>query len=152
MPPKTPLKTKSSSHVVYVSFLLSANIHIEPSYRQDRLALRRSGEDLRGGLVLVLLEVLLEQAAELGDLALEVGGAGPALGRVEELVGHAGAGLGDGEVEAVVHLVLLVGELAGVDGVEDGAGVLELWDLSMNCSWEGEWIGLNVQGSACRCP
>ena len=89
------------------------------------LHLRASVDDLRGGLVRVLLEVVLEQLAELGDLAGEVGGAGPALLGVEELVGHARARLGHGQVEDVVGLVVDLGELAAVDGVEDGAGVLE---------------------------
>lgn len=78
-------------------------------------------------MVRVLLEVLVEELAKLGDLLLEVRGTSPALCGVEKLVGHTGAGLGDGEVEGLVHLVLLVGELARVDGVEDGASVLELW-------------------------
>jgi len=82
-------------------------------------------DDLLGGLVFVLLEVLHEELAELLDFALEVGGAVPGLSRVEELVGDVGAGLGDGEAEGFVGLVFDVGELAGVDGVEDGAGVLE---------------------------
>lgn len=76
-------------------------------------------------LILVLLEVLHEQRAQLLDLALEVCSAVPALGRVEQLVGDVGAGLGDGEVEGLVGLVLDVGELARVDGVQDGASVLE---------------------------
>jgi len=82
-------------------------------------------------LVRVLLEVLVEELAKLGDLLLEVGGTGPALGGVEKLVGNARAGLGDGEVEGLVDLVLLVGELAGVDGVEDGASVLERATLAV---------------------
>ena len=95
------------------------------------LALGRSGQDLGGGLVRVLLEVLVEELAELGDLLLEVGGTGPALGGVEELVGNTRAGLGDGEIEGLVDLVLLVGELAGVDGVEDGASVLKRATLAI---------------------
>jgi hypothetical protein len=82
-------------------------------------------------LVGVLLEVLVEELAKLGDLLLEVRGTSPALGRVEELVGNARAGLGDREVEGLVDLVLLVGELAGVDGVEDGASVLERATLAV---------------------
>lgn len=77
-------------------------------------------------MVGVLLEVLVEELTKLGDLLFEVGGTSPALCRVEKLIGDAGAGLGDGEVEGLVDLVLLVGELARVDGVEDGASVLEL--------------------------
>jgi hypothetical protein len=52
-------------------------------------------EDLGCSLVLVLLEVLHEQLAQLLDFALEVCGTVPALGRVEQLVGDVGACLGD---------------------------------------------------------
>ena len=99
--------------------------------RADALALGRSGQDLRSGLVRVLLEVLVEELAELGDLLLEVRGTGPALGGVEELVWNTRAGLGDRKVKGLVDLVLLVGELAGVDGVEDGASVLERATLAV---------------------
>ena len=99
--------------------------------RTDALTLGRSGQDLRSGLVRVLLEVLIEELAKLGDLLLEVRGTSPALGGVEKLVGNAGASLGDVEVEGLVDLVLLVGELAGVDRVEDGASVLERATLAV---------------------
>lgn len=89
------------------------------------LHLRSRLDHLRSGLVRVLLEVLLEQTTELRDLVLEAGSASPALGRVEELVGDARAGLGDREVEGVVGLVLNLRKLAGVNGVEDGSGVFE---------------------------
>ena len=82
-------------------------------------------DDLSRGLILVLLEVLHEQGTQLLDLALEVGGAVPALGRVEKLVGNVGAGLGNRQVEGLVGLVLNVCELAGVNGIKDGASVLE---------------------------
>lgn len=82
-------------------------------------------EHLRRGFILVLLEVLHEQLAELGHLVLEVGGTVPGLGGVEKLIGNVGASLGDREVEGLIDLILLVSELAGVDGVEDGASVLE---------------------------
>lgn len=82
-------------------------------------------EHLRRGLILVLLEVLHEQLAELLDFALEVGGAVPRLGRVEELVGHVGTRLGHGEAECVVGLEFDLCELTRVDGIEDSAGVLE---------------------------
>lgn len=126
-------------HKVVYSSQQQYSQHLSPANASSHLHLRRSSEDLRRGLVGVLLEVLAEQLAELGDLALEVRGAGPALGRVEELVGHAGAGLGDGEVEGLVDLVLLLGELAGVDGVEDGAGVLELGGVLVLFFRVGEW-------------
>jgi hypothetical protein len=99
--------------------------------RTDALALGRSGQDLGSGLVRVLLEVLVEELAKLGDLLLEVRSTSPALGGVEKLIGNARAGLGDREVEGLVDLVLLVGKLAGVDGVEDGASVLERATLAV---------------------
>ena len=83
-------------------------------------------DDVLGGLGLVLGEVLAEELAQLDDLGLEaLGAGGPSLLGVEKLVGDVGAGRGDLEVEDVVVLVLDVGELAAVDGVEDGASVLE---------------------------
>ena len=78
--------------------------------------------DLLGRLILVLLKVLHEEAAELLDLVLQAGGAVPAVAGVEQVVGDAGALLGDLEVEDFVVFVLGVGELAVVDGVENGAG------------------------------
>ena len=89
------------------------------------LNLGSGSQDVRGGLVRVLLEVLVEQVTQLGDLILEGGGAGPAVLGVEQGLGDTGAGLGDGQVEGVVGLVLDSGEVAAVDGVQDGAGVLE---------------------------
>jgi hypothetical protein len=82
-------------------------------------------DDILGGLARVLLEVVVEELTKLLDLSIEVGGTSPALGRVEDLVGNVAAGLGDLQVEGLVSLVLVVGELAAVDGVEDGTGVLE---------------------------
>lgn len=49
----------------------------------------------------------------------------PGLLGVQQIIGHVGAGLGHLQVEDLVVFKLGVGELAGVDGVEDGAGVLE---------------------------
>jgi len=89
------------------------------------LDLRTGLDDLLGGLARVLLEVVVEENTKLLDLALEVGGTGPALGGVEDLVGNVAAGLGDLQVEGLVGLVLVVGELAAVDGVENGTSVLE---------------------------
>lgn len=97
-----------------------------PSYRDtNNLNLRTGLDDLLSSLVGVLLEVLVEQSAELLDLALEVCGTRPALGRVKQLIGDVGASLGHREVEGVVDLVLDVCELAAVDGVENGTSVLE---------------------------
>lgn len=89
------------------------------------VGLGSGSENLGGGLVGVLLEVFVEECAELVDLILEGGGGGPAVLGVEELVGDTGAGSGDGQVEDVVGLVLGIGELAAVDGVQDGTSVLE---------------------------
>ena len=75
--------------------------------------------------ILILLEVFDEESAKLLNLALEVGCAVPALSRVEQLVGNVGTCLGNRQVERLIRLELDLGELAAVDGVEDGAGVLE---------------------------
>lgn len=84
------------------------------------------GLDVVGSLGLVLLEVLDEETTELLDLLLEAVLAGsPGSGGVEQLVGNAGAGLGNLEVEDLVRLVGGLGELTRVDGVEDGTSVLE---------------------------
>ena len=87
-------------------------------------------ENFRCRLILVLLEVLHEQLAKLLHLAPEVCRTVPALGRVEQLIGDVGAGLGDREAEGVVGFVLDLGELARVDGVENGASVLERASLA----------------------
>lgn len=92
---------------------------------RNPLNLGSGGEDIGSSLVGVLLEVLVEQDSKLGDLVLEGSGGGPALLGVEELAGDTGAGSGDGQVEGSVGLVLGLGELAVVDGVQDGTGVLE---------------------------
>jgi hypothetical protein len=81
-------------------------------------------------LILEPLEVLHEEFAKLLDLTLEIGGTIPRLGRVEQLVGNVGASLGHGKIEGLVSLVLGLCELAGVNGVEDGASVLEGASLS----------------------
>lgn len=85
-----------------------------------------SGNDVLSSLALVLLKVLAEELAQLDNLLVEaVAAGGPGLLGVQQIIGHVGAGLGHLQVENVVVLKLGVGELAGVDGVEDGAGVLE---------------------------
>lgn len=92
---------------------------------------RPSLDNVLSGFAGVLLEVLDEQAAELSDLLVEaLVASGPSLLRVEKLTGDAGAGGGDLEVEDVVVLVLDLGKLATMDGVEDGAGVLERASLA----------------------
>ena len=81
-----------------------------------------------------LLEVLVEQLGELGDLVLERSGSDPAGRGVEDLVWNTRAGLGDLEVEGLVVLVLDLCELAAVDGVEDGAGVLVEKSVKNSCN------------------
>ena len=87
-------------------------------------------DNLLGSLILVLLEVLHEQGTQLLDLALEIRSAVPALRGVEQLVRDIGAGLWHRQVEGVVNLVLDVCKLAGVNGVQDRASVLERATLS----------------------
>ena len=82
-------------------------------------------DDLLCCLVGVLGEVLVEQLGELVDLVLEAGGCSPAVLGVQKLRGNVGAALGHVKVENIVDLVLGVGQLAAVDGVQDGTGVLE---------------------------
>lgn len=81
--------------------------------------------DLLGSLVRVLGEVLIEELGELGHLILERSGRGPGVLGIEELGRDAGAGLRNVQVEDVVGLVVGLGKVAAVDGVEDGPGVLE---------------------------
>lgn len=88
------------------------------------LHLGTSRNDIRCGLVLEPLEVLEEEHAELVNLLLEVRFANPALGGVEQIVGHVGDLLWHVKVEGLVSFVLRIGELATVNSVEDGASVL----------------------------
>ena len=92
---------------------------------KNLLRLRPSRNHIRRRLVSVLDEVLVEQVRQLVDLVVERRRRGPALLGVEQIVGHVAAVLGHVQVEDRVHLVLGVGELAVVDGVQDGARVLE---------------------------
>jgi hypothetical protein len=80
-------------------------------------------QHLRRSLILVLFEVLHEQATEFLDLGSEIRGTVPRLGGVEQFVRHVGACFWYGEAEGVVGFEFDFGELAGVDGVEDCAGV-----------------------------
>lgn len=98
------------------------------------LDLGSSLDDLLGSLVLVLVEVLNEERCELGNLLLEVRSTRPALGRVEELVGDVGASLRDLQVEGLVCLVLNLGKLSAVDGVEDSTSVLQWATLATSGS------------------
>ena len=81
--------------------------------------------DLVRRLARVLLKVLLEQPGQLRDLLPKVRGPRPALLRIQQLGRHAGARRRHLQVERLVALVLCVRELAGVDGVKDGPGVLQ---------------------------
>lgn len=100
---------------------------------------RSSGKHLLGGLALVLLEVLVEQLAQLVDLVLEAGGGDPAPLGVEQLAGNTGAALGDVQVEDLVGFVLNIGELTAVNGIEDGTSVLQ-------------WATLTASGGASANP
>lgn len=115
-------------------------------HHSDPLNLGSSGKDIRGGLVRVLLEVLVEETSKLGDLFLEGGGGGPALLGVEELAGDTGTRGGDGQVEGSVGLVLGLGELAVVDGVQDGAGVLERATLATGGGASADPSGVEEPG------
>lgn len=100
--------------------------------QSQSLCLRSSFDDLLRGFISVLLEVLVEQLAELRDLVLEISGSGPAFSWVEKLVRHVGACLRDVQVEDIVRLVLRLGQLAIVNGVKDGARILPISLVSMS--------------------
>lgn len=95
---------------------LETDLHLDHRARRD---------DFLGCLVSVLLEVGVEKLGKLVDFIAERGLGGPAVSGVQQLAGHAGAGLGDIEVEDIVDLVLGLSKLAAVDGVEDGTSVLQ---------------------------
>jgi len=95
------------------------------SLRRNAIDLRSSLDDLLRRFARVLFKVLVEEFGELVDFVFKVGATSPRFGRVEELVWHARAALWHVQVEGVVCLVLCLGELAAMDGVEDGARVLE---------------------------
>lgn len=122
-------KTKAARHANDLFILFGRTRNKEKkkflTIARNPLNLGSSGEDIGSSLVGVLLEVLVEEDSKLGDLVLEGSGGGPALLGVEELAGDTGAGGGDGQVEGSVGLVLGLGELAVVDGVQNGTGVLE---------------------------
>lgn len=86
---------------------------------------RTGGNHLLGSLVRVLGEVLVEEASQLVDLVLEARRGSPAVLGVQQLRRHAGAAGGHVQVEDVVGLVLGLGQLAVVDGVQNGTRVLE---------------------------
>jgi hypothetical protein len=82
-------------------------------------------QHFRRRLVLILFEVLHEQPTQLLNLGSEVRGTVPRFRRVKQLVGDVGTRFGYGEAEGIVCFEFDFGELAGVDGVEDGAGVFK---------------------------
>lgn len=85
-----------------------------------------SGLDFLGSLRLVLLEVLQEETAKLLDFGLEaILTSSPGLLGVEELSWDARAGCWDGKVEHIIDLIIHLGELTRVDGIEDGTSVLQ---------------------------
>lgn len=123
-----------------------------------RLLSDRTGSDnLLSSLVSVLLEVLVEELGELGDLVSEASRGGPALLGVEELVRNTRAGLGHIEVEDGVDFVFGFGEFAVVDGVQDGASVFQWATLTTGggtstdpTSVEQPGIGLVLGDLVCK--
>jgi hypothetical protein len=81
--------------------------------------------DLLARFIGVVLEVLVEQLAELRDLFLEIRTTSPALLGVEKLVWNVRALLGDVQIENIVGLVFGLGQFTAVDGIEDGTRILE---------------------------
>jgi len=99
-------------------------------------------------VIRVLLEVLVEQVAELVDLGLEaVVSGGPGMSWVEEFRWDVRAGLWHGQVEDLVVLVLDLLELARVDGVEDGARVLERAALAAGGGTGADPAGVEQPGA-----
>lgn len=94
-----------------------------------------SGNNFLSSLISVLLEVLVEELGEFGDLVSKASRGSPALLRIEQLVGNTGAGFGDVEVEDGVYFVLSLGEFTIVDGIQDGTSVFQ-------------WATLTTGGSA----
>lgn len=108
--------------------------------------MRGGGEDIGGGLIRVLLEVLVEEDSKFGDLILEGSGGGPALLRVKELAGDTGAGSRHGQVEGSVVLVLSLGQLAAVDGIQNGTSVLERATLAASGGASANPTGVQEPG------
>lgn len=143
-------KTKAARHANDLFILFGRTRNKEKkkflTIARNPLNLGSSGEDIGSSLVGVLLEVLVEEDSKLGDLVLEGSGGGPALLGVEELAGDTGAGGGDGQVEGSVGLVLGLGELAVVDGVQDGTGVLERATLAASGGTGADPAGVQEPG------
>lgn len=91
----------------------------------QHLSLGAGVEDLGGDVGSVLFKGVREHARQLLDLAVKGLLVGPCIARVQDLGRNTGHGLGHLEVEHLKVFVLGVGQLARVDGVEDGARVLE---------------------------
>ena len=143
-------KTKAARHANDLFILFGRTRNKEKkkflTIARNPLNLGSGGEDIGSSLVGVLLEVLVEEDSKLGDLVLEGSGGGPALLGVEELAGDTGAGGGDGQVEGSVGLVLGLGELAVVDGVQDGTGVLERATLAASGGTGADPAGVQEPG------
>jgi hypothetical protein len=111
------------------------------------ISLWPSSNNLLGRLRRVLLEVLVEEGAELDDLGLEaILTRSPGIAWVEQFRRDVRAGLWHGKVEDVVVLVLDVLELAGVDGVEDGASVLQWTALATGSGTSTDPAGVKEPG------
>lgn len=107
-----------------------------------RLCLWAGLDNILGGLVTVLFEILVEQVGKLPNLIIEGCCASPALCRVEKFVyiqsqqtfayvrrrvrltRYTCARLRHVEVEHLICLVFRLGQLAVVDSVENGSCVL----------------------------
>lgn len=107
---------------------------------------RSSVDDLRGGLIRVLLEVLVEQLTQLGDFVREASGGGPAVLGVKQLVRNTRAVLRNVQVEGVIDFIVGLGEVTAVDGVEDGTGVLERATLATGGSTGTNPAGVEQPG------
>ncbi|KAL2286875.1 hypothetical protein FJTKL_06400 [Diaporthe vaccinii] len=120
------LNKKGQSHMLYKKYE-QVEVQKKPESSRRRILDHGSGlDDVLGSLRLILLEVLVEELAELGDLLREAISTGsPCLSWVEQLRRNVGAGLRHLEVENVVVLILNLGELARVDGIKDGTSVLQ---------------------------
>lgn len=118
------------------------------STRGRSLLSDRAGlDDIRSCLGLVLLEVLVEELAQLDNLLLEaISAGGPGLGRVEQLRRNIGAGLGNLQVEDFIVLVFNLGEFARVHGIENGARILQWATLAALGSTSANPTGVEQPG------
>src|SRR2546421_198829 len=96
-------------------------------------------DDVLGSFIHVFFEIVDEQRSQFCHLLFEVCTASPALGRVQHLVRNARTRFWYIEVEGVVHLVFLLRKLAGMDGIQDGTGILQRTALA-------------TRSATCTCP